>query len=46
MKNDQWYYLDKKHQILGAYNSNELLELYQRKIITDRSYVWKDGFND
>ncbi len=46
MKNDQWYYLDKKHQILGAYNSNELLELYQRKIITDSSYVWKDGFND
>lgn len=46
MRNDQWYYLDTKHQILGAYNGQELLELYQRKIITGRSYVWTDGFDD
>lgn len=46
IKNDQWYFLDKKHQTLGAYNSQELLELYQRKIIIGRSYVWKDGFDD
>lgn len=46
MKNDQWYYLDAKHQTLGTYNSQKLLELYQKKIITGRSYVWKDGFDD
>lgn len=46
MKNDQWYYLDEKHQTLGTYNNQKLLELYQKKIITGRSYVWKDGFDD
>lgn len=46
IKNDQWYFLDKKHQTLGIYNSQELLELHQRKIITGRSYVWKNDFDD
>lgn len=46
INNDQWYFLDKKHQTLGAYNSQELLELHQRKIITGRSYVWKNDFDD
>ena len=46
MKNDQWYYLDEKHQTLVTYNNQKLLELYQKKIITGRSYVWKDGFDD
>lgn len=46
MKNDQWYYLDREHQTLGAYSSEELMEFYKRKIITDKSYVWKNGFDD
>lgn len=46
MNNDRWFYLDKKHQTLGGISHQELLELHQRKIITNRSYVWKEGFDD
>src|SRR5690606_13448756 len=46
LNNDRWLYLDKKHQTLGNFNSQQLLELYQRKVITNHSYVWKEGFED
>lgn len=46
MSNDEWYYLDKKHQTSGAYSSQSLMELYRRKVISDKSYVWKNGFED
>lgn len=46
MNNDRWFYLDKKHQTLGSFSHQELLELYQRKVITNHSYVWKEGFDD
>lgn len=46
MNNDKWYYLDKKHQTFGAYSSQSLMELYRRKVISDKSYVWKNGFED
>lgn len=46
LNNDRWFYLDKKHQTLGNINSQQLLELYQRKVITNHSYVWKEGFED
>ena len=46
MQNDKWYYLDKKHQTLGAYSIQELRGFYQRKIISDKSYIWKSGFDD
>lgn len=46
MQNDKWFYLDKKHHNFGAYNNHEMAELYQKKIINDQSYVWKDGFDD
>jgi len=46
MNSDKWYYLDKKHQTFGAYSSQCLMELYRRKVISDKSYVWKNGFED
>ena len=46
MNSDKWYYLDKKHQTFGAYSSQGLMELYHRKVISDKSYVWKNGFED
>lgn len=46
MNNDKWYYLDKKHQTFGAYSSHSLMELYHKKVISDKSYVWKNGFED
>ncbi|MDP1445052.1 DUF4339 domain-containing protein [Acinetobacter schindleri] len=46
MQNDKWFYLDKKHKNFGAFSNQEMAELYQKKIIHKKSYVWKDGFDD
>lgn len=45
-QNKQWYYLDKKHETFGVLDVDELHDLHKRKVITDKSYIWREGFDD
>lgn len=42
----KWYYLDKNHKAWGTYSTEELAELYNTKAISNKTYVWKKGFED
>lgn len=46
MKNEEWYFLDNKHNLFGTFSSKELISLYLKKEVTDRNFVWRNGFGD